>query len=404
MRILYIAPVLDFSGYANAARGYVRALNQAGADLVVRAIRYDRADLGKAYQPTELERSILRKPLENIDVVIQHTTPNESRPVPGKINVAVVAWETTRIPEYWARRLNEFNAVMTFCDASVQAFRDSGVTVPIYKIPHTFDIASYTLDDIEAISSPSDPNLLKDKFVFYNISQLSAKKGVDVLLRAYYAQFHGQQDVVLILKAYIDMQSREAEQKKIQGYVNSVKQAMRLDPKGYPPVMVITSTLNDHQIKKLHKTGHCYVCSSRAEGWCIPAFEALAYGRKLVTTTWGGMGEFALSPEHRAIDAAYDGNVSYCAVGSAACRPNVFPVSFSMEPLVGQQHGDPDLYTSRDLVAEPSVRSMMQEMQAAKDTALAQRADLMEYDYSNVGPQMLEMLKEIHASKENANV
>ena len=89
MRMLYIAPVRDFSGYANAARGYVRALAQAGADLVVRPVRYDRADDGKEYQPTDLERELLTKPLDDIDVVIQHTTPNEMRPVPGKVNIAI---------------------------------------------------------------------------------------------------------------------------------------------------------------------------------------------------------------------------------------------------------------------------------------------------------------------------
>lgn len=400
MRILYIAPVRDFSGYANAARGYVNALQKAGADLVVRAIRYDRADLGKDYVPTAVEKELLSKPLSNIDVVIQHTTPNETRPVAGKVNIAIAAWETTRIPDYWVKKLNQFNAVITFCDASVQAFKDSGVTVPIYKIPHTFDIPSYVLDGVDAISSPSAPDFFQDKFVFYNISQLSAKKGVDVLLRAYYAQFVGKKDVVLILKAYIDMQNREAEQKKIQSYISNVKQAMRFDPKSYPAVMLITSTLTDEQIKKLHKTGHAYVCSSRAEGWCIPAFEALAYGNKLVTTTWGGMGEFAFTDSHRDILDENNADENPCAPGftavsRSAVRDNIYPVSYSLEPLVGQQHSDPDLYTSRELVAEPSVHSMMMAMQEARDSKIEPKPDLMEYDHSRVGPKMLEIIKKV---------
>lgn len=399
MRILYIAPVRDFSGYANAARGYVNALQKAGADLVVRAIRYDRADLGKEYTPTAIEKELLSKELTDIDVVIQHTTPNETRVVPGKVNIAIVAWETTRIPDYWVKRLNQFNAVMTFCDASVEAFKTSGVTVPIYKIPHTFDIPSYTLDGVEPVASPSVPDFFKDKFVFYNISQLSAKKGIDVLLRAYYAQFVGKKDVVLVLKAYIDMQNREAEQKKIQSYITNVKQAMRFAPESYPQVMVITSTLTDDQIKKLHKTGNAYVCSSRAEGWCIPAFEALAYGNKLVTTTWGGMGEFAFDAERRKMltdDEDYNPNApGFTGVGRAAVRGNVYPVSYALEPLVGQQHADPDLYTSRELVAEPSVYSMMMAMQEAKDSKSEPKPDLMEYDYSQVGPKMLEIIKKV---------
>ena len=40
-KILYIGPVRDFSGYATAARGYIKSLVDAGADLVVRPVKYD---------------------------------------------------------------------------------------------------------------------------------------------------------------------------------------------------------------------------------------------------------------------------------------------------------------------------------------------------------------------------
>ena len=42
--MLYIAPLFDFSGYAHAARDYIRALDKAGCDLVTRAVRYDNGD------------------------------------------------------------------------------------------------------------------------------------------------------------------------------------------------------------------------------------------------------------------------------------------------------------------------------------------------------------------------
>ena len=376
-KILYIAPVRDFSGYATAARGYIRALHEAGANLVVRPVRYDQADPGTGYQITDLERELLRRDLNGVDVVIQHITPNEMRPVTGKINIAVVAWETTRIPTYWVEKLNLFDAVITFCDASVNAFRDCGVTVPVHKVPHTFDISSYSLEGVEPIVSPSDPAYLKERFIFYNISQFATKKGVDLLLRAYYGAFHGHGDeVMLILKTYVNMTGRANEREKLQQYVQGVKTGMRLPAEGYPPVMLITKTLTDEQIKKIHATGDAYVCSSRGEGWCIPAFEALTYGKKLVTTLWGGMGEFA---------------------GTAAgVRRNVYPVSYSMEPLVGQAHPDPDLYTAFDLVAEASVSSMMSQMQETfnnRDTAPA--PDMMEFDHFVVGPDMLKVLMKV---------
>ncbi len=399
MKILYIAPLRDFSGYATASRGYVQALDQAGADIVTRAIRYDQSDPGTGYQCTEREKELLRKSFNDVDVVIQHTTPNECRPTPNKINIAVVAWETTRIPAYWVEKLNQFDAVITFCDASVIAFRDCGVTVPVHKVPHTFDISSYSLEGVDPIVAPSSPDILKERFILYNISQFAAKKGLDLLLRAYYGAFHGRgDDVMLVLKTYVSMVGRENERDKLQQYIQSVKLGMRLPMEGYPPVMLITKTLTDEQIKKIHATGDCYVCSSRGEGWCIPAFEALTYGKKLVTTLWGGMGEFATPSIDDNVCKHIDANDEWVVTG---VRRNVYPVNYSMEPLVAQTHADPELYTGFDLIAEASVSSMIRQMkQAFEDRDVRDPApDMMEFDHSVVGPSMFGLIQEIAASK-----
>lgn len=382
-KILYIGPVRDFSGYATAARGYIRALHEAGADLVVRPVRYDQSDPGTGYQVTDLERKLLKRDTQDVDIVIQHLTPNEMRPVEGKVNIAVVAWETTRIPKYWVDKLNQFDQVITFCQASVDAFQDCGVTVPIAKIPHTFDISSYSLDGIDPVVAPSDPTILSKRFVFYNISQFSTKKGIDVMLRAYYGAFHDKgEEVILILKTYVSMTGRKDEEEKLKQYLQNVKTGMRLPMGGYPPVMLITKTLTDKKIKKLHATGDCYVCPSRGEGWCIPAFDALTYGNKLVTTLWGGMGEFAKRDE------------------SNIPRANVYPVDYTMEPLVGQTHADPDLYTGFDLIAEPSVSSMMKQMKLAfEDDKSTAAPDMMGFDHSVVGPAMLHLINTVTEAK-----
>jgi len=393
-KILYIGPIRDFSGYATAARGYVRALHEAGANLVLRPVRYDQTSPDSSYKVTDLERELLRRDLNNVDVVIQHLTPNEMRIAPGKVNIAVVAWETTRIPAYWVEKLNQFDAVITFCDASVDAFRDCGVTVPVFKVPHTFDISSYSLEGVDPIAAPSDPDVLKDRFIFYNISQFAAKKGIDLLLRAYYGAFHDRgDDVMLILKTYVNMAGRTDEQQKLQQYIQSVKVGMRLPMAGYPPVMLITKILTDEQIKKIHATGDTYVCSSRGEGWCIPAFEALTYGNRLVTTDWGGMGEFTILRKEDGNPFAFDREYK-----GPHHKPNVYSVKYSMEPLVGQTHADPELYTGFDLIAEASVSSLMAKMQDAfreKDQEVLVYPNMMHYDHSVVGPNMLGVIMKV---------
>jgi hypothetical protein len=111
MKILYISALRDFSGYAQASRNYVKALDLAGADVITRAVKYDVADPGTEYVPTEREKELSRKSLggEAPDIVIQHVTPNEMRlPTFNTFNVAMCAWETDRIPAYWVEKLKGY--------------------------------------------------------------------------------------------------------------------------------------------------------------------------------------------------------------------------------------------------------------------------------------------------------
>jgi glycosyltransferase involved in cell wall biosynthesis len=66
--------------------------------------------------------------------------------------------------------------------------------------------------------------------------------------------------------------------------------------KDWPPVKIITGVTSDDDIHALHKAGEVYVNSSRAEGFCIPAFESLAHGNTLISSSVGGMAEY-VSPE-----------------------------------------------------------------------------------------------------------
>lgn len=376
-KVLYIAPLKDMSGYATAARGYLKALQMVESISVsARAVKYDSLLKKQSHISTTEEKMALCKPIDDVDVVIQHTTPNELRitdAIKGKVNIAVVAWETSRIPEYWVRKLNQFDSAITFCDASVKAFKESGVTIPIYKLPHSFDMSKYSLDGVSPLQIVQDDKLLDGKHIFYNISQLSHKKGIDVLIQSYYYAFWNRpNDVALVLKTYINngTNQRHEEEEHIANVIRGIREAMRLPQ--YPPIFLITDIMTDSQIARLHALGDTYVCSSRGEGWNIPAFEALAYGRKLITTTWGGMAEFAMT-DMRA----------------------TYPVNYSMEPLIGQQHADPDLYTAQDLVAEPSIYSMSQAMISAAGSPDSAPPDLSRFDHSIVGQQFADIITDV---------
>jgi hypothetical protein len=96
---------------------------------------------------------------------------------------------------------------------------------------------------------------------------------------------------------------------------------------------VIPSILNDNEIHGLHKAGEVYVCSSRGEGFCIPAFDAVGHGNNLITNNKSGLEDW-VRPEYAMV---YNSLVT-----------NVYD----------QPHPDPTMFTGVERWFEPSVAEM----------------------------------------------
>ena len=285
MKICFAGPLLDFSGFAHAARGMLRGLVHAGADIVARSISYDS---GGNYEPEKWMLPLLEESLDNVDIFIQSTTCNiEANPKPGICNGLYTFLELDRIPVQWSQKANEFDFILVSSVSNAETLVRCGCTKPILVIPIGFDMNTYkNVTPLEIKGS-------EDRTLFYNICQLSPKKGIDLLLRSYYAAFADKPDeVLLILKIYVGMQNRDGEREKIIQYINSVKEKCNLPLDKYPPVKVITDVGDENDIQALHAACDVYVNSSRAEGFCIPAFEAMAHANVLISSAVGGMAEY----------------------------------------------------------------------------------------------------------------
>lgn len=304
MRTLFVGPICDLSGFAHAGRSMLQALNHDKMDLVVRPLKYDMADPGTEYKVEPWLVDLLKRPMEGIDLLIQSTTPNiEANPKPGICNGIYTFIETDRIPQYWTDRLNLFDFVLVSSRYNATAMLRCGVTKPILVIPVPFD-----LDRLEEMSDESIIDA-GDRTVFYNICQLSTKKGIDCLLRAYYAAFADRPDeVLLVLKTYINMASREHDRQVILQFIEKIKVGTRLPLEKWPPVQVITKTMTDADINRLHRECDVYVNSSRTEGFCLPAFSAMAHGNVLISNAHGGMAEFVTD----GTALVYGGTISHC--------------------------------------------------------------------------------------------
>ena len=290
MKVLFSGPTLDFSGFGHASRDFLRALAHGDHDVVVRPLKYDSLDSGQTFKVPDWMRPLLLKDLNNVNLVIQMTTSNiEAVPAPGVCNALYTFLESDRLQRSWVEAANRFDFLMVPCKSNAEAMMRSGVQKPILVCAPSCDGESFKKDYAPFVL----PEQFDNRTVFYNICQLSGKKGIDALLRAYYAAFADTPDeVLLVLKTYVNMMDRRDDLDAVRDYINMVKSKCRIPTQNFPPVLPIVYTISDEEIHGLHRRGDAYVCSSRAEGWCLPVFDALGHGNTVITNTHGGLKDF----------------------------------------------------------------------------------------------------------------
>lgn len=336
MKLLYTGPLLDFSGFAHASRNLLRALNESSdLEITARPLMFDSLDNGQEFQVPDWMDPLLKNDLQDVDIALQMITCNgEAVPVPGIPNGLYTFLETDRVQQSWAAKANEFDFLIVPSKHNAQALLNSGVTKPILVAGPPCDVDEYQCD-----YQPFGIDNIDGRTVFYNICQLSTKKGIDILLRAYYAAFAAApQDVLLVLKTYVNMGDRQNDLEMIKQYIQGVKAKCRIPVNDFPPVLPVTYIMSDDEIHGLHARGDAYVCASRGEGWGVPVFDALAHGKTVISHTAGGLGEFVTSDNA----LLYGGTSAF---------------------YYDMPHPDPGLFTGLEQCFEPSTVELAMNMQ-----------------------------------------
>ena len=139
MKLKYIGPALDYSGYGEANRHDIGALTEAGIQLTTRIPVYtpESSDYGKL---GELAASLQNRAL-GYDIIIMHTTPNVYKQYmePKKYHIGRVFWETDKLPLDFATNVELLDEIWTGSEFNASAIKNAGVTKPIYIIPESID-------------------------------------------------------------------------------------------------------------------------------------------------------------------------------------------------------------------------------------------------------------------------
>ncbi|WP_028963490.1 glycosyltransferase [Sulfobacillus thermosulfidooxidans] len=211
----------------------------------------------------------------NPSVVIRHSYP----PRWGQPNsrlVMIQPWEYGGVPTDWVQQLNQ--AHQTWVPSTrVKEIYEANNIRNVYIVPNGVDSELYSPDGPKLISS--------DVFTFLFVGGLIHRKGIDVLLQAYFKAFNNLDPVQLII--------RDFGTGTIYNDLNMSEQIDILSALPHAPrIRRIREELTEVQMPALYRSANVLVQPFRAEGFCLPALEAMACGVPPIVTAEAGADDF----------------------------------------------------------------------------------------------------------------
>lgn len=282
--IQVIGPFFTNFSFARVNRGLAIAMSKLQNDVHLYCER-ETVD----WYPTDAEleakpdvKNLLLKERTITDVAIYNnfpkaiTNPHNLKNLPGKLKFMYVAWEESIYPSHWVEEINSsLNGVMAASNFTKEILERSGVRVPIYVVPNALD---NSLLDIQTQNYPIDT---KKKFKFLHISTAKQRKGVDVLLKAYFKQFSSADDVTLVIKSF------PGPDNEVDRLINELK------TENSPEVIHINNpNLSEQELANLHASCDCEVYPTRAEGFGLPILEAMFFGTPVIVTNYSAHLDF----------------------------------------------------------------------------------------------------------------
>lgn len=297
MKVTYYGHVGTTSGYGIAAAHTCMAMLKAGIELEIMPLAPpDRSRVRAECVPLApyiIDPDAYRFRWDERDLVIVHTLPLDCQRIlelheralghPGGAGdpaVAYTTWETITGPP-----LPVLGALAAFDDVWVPSTvleRDCTMRA-VETVPHAFD------DERALVSVPlATPGRPEDRpFRFYYVGAWSSRKNVHGLVRAFCSAFRRDDNVELVLHTKVDVS------------VLVVALASTGIPQDQLPRVRLTHTerMSGVAMEGWVASMDCFVTATRGEAWNLPAFEALAAGRMIISPANLGSDDFLLDTE-----------------------------------------------------------------------------------------------------------
>lgn len=208
---------------------------------------------------TIIDMGIPNNSTKSLNISFFITLPTSFLKTSSKFNIGYTMFEATKIPPVWIDYCNMMDRLFVPCNANIEAFRSSGVTVPIDVIPIGVDTKLY---DPELYEPSYDFGLnIKNTYKFLIINDGQPRKNNDMVIRAFSEEFNKEitaGEVYLIVRQYNPCTGRN--------------------------VIHIKEYLEDHALASLIRSCDSMVCASSGEAGDIPILTGMSMGKPVVVT------------------------------------------------------------------------------------------------------------------------
>lgn len=249
------------SSYAVVCHALVPALAACGVQVRLG----EKLDAGTPPEIARYAASV--DPQERLTLLFDYRTgPAALR---GERVVCYTMWASGRVPPEQVAEINRA-ACMVYvpCHENVRFAEESGIEPPVRVLHHGVDGAQFPV--LERPRRPGDP------FTFGSTSVFNFGKGIDVLVRAFLAEFGPREPARLRL--------------------NHSHGVLAVDIPDDPRIHYTNTFLDRQGLLQFFGGLDAYVLPTRGEGFSLTGLEAMATGLPLIATNWSGPAEY-LDPD-----------------------------------------------------------------------------------------------------------
>jgi hypothetical protein len=273
-----VGPVFDVSGISAYTREFALALSEAG--IVVHLVNITNISPFKAKLDPSTQKRIevlMNTPISENYVTI-HMVPTEFMRLydeKSRANICWTGYETDKLPYVCALMMNDprLKEVWVPTQTNLNIFNGAGVDKNKTKvIPWGVDTTLYQPGNAAATDLKEEGG-----FYFGFIGTLKPSGGFDAILRAFYAEFHDEPNVKLLLKAFMGNVEADKEGEMIKQVVGNFKGDSKAE------VIYVPGNMDTESLRALYHTPDCLVSVPRAKTWNTSVIRSMAAGIPVIT-------------------------------------------------------------------------------------------------------------------------